>query len=176
MMKRRWAVLAALFVALALALPGWAAGKTDGNMKIGVIDIQRIMRESKAVKKVRDSFQQEVQAKKETMSAKEKEVKNLEEEFKSAKAKLPAEALKEKGEQLAKEGKELKRLRDDLTEELKKENSELTRKVIGEIVATAKDLLKKEHYAVILERNSVVAAGETVDITDELIKLYDGKK
>lgn len=174
MMKRRGAVLVALFVAL--ALPGWAAGKTDGNMKIGVIDIQRIMRESKAVKKVRDSFQQEVQAKKETLRAKEKEVKNLEEEFKSAKAKLPVEALKEKGEQLAKEDKELKRLRDDLTEELKKENSELTRKVIGEIVAIAKDLLKKEHYAVILERNSVVAAGETVDITDELIKLYDGNK
>lgn len=172
-MKQKWAVPALLLAALVMAVPGWAAEQRDGNGKIGVIDIQRIMRDSKVVKKMRETFQKEVQAKKEILVAKEKEVKLLEEEMRGAASKQPPEAVKQKNEKLVKEAKELTRLRDDMTEELKRKNNELTRKVIGEIVAIAQNLAQKEHYAVILEKNAVVAAHASVDITDKMTALYD---
>jgi outer membrane protein len=180
-MKKSLLVLASLALTMILTIPVavWSADKKDGGagvLKIGVIDMQRIMRDSKAVKKVRDAFQQDVQAKRATLTAKEKEVKLLDEELKGSAPKLSPEALKEKSEKLAREGKELARFRDDLTEELKKSNNELTRKVIGEIVGIAKSLSRKEHYAVILEKNAVVTSDEAIDLTDKIIKFYDEGK
>jgi outer membrane protein len=178
-MKKSLLVLASLLLTVILTVPVWSADNKAGGvgvLKIGVIDMQRIMRDSKAVRKVRDTFQQDVQAKRAALAEKEKGVKLLDEELKGTASKLAPETLKEKGEKLAKDGRELVRFRDDLAEELKKENNELTRQLIGEIVGIAKTVSLKEHYAVILEKNSVVAADDAIDLTDKIIKFYDEGK
>jgi outer membrane protein len=168
-----------MFLAMAffVAMPALAAKpapeKKDVAVKIGVIDFQKIMRESRAAKSARDSFMKDVEVKRNTLLAKEKEVKLLDGELKKSMAQLSPEAKREKGERLAREGKELTRLRDDLAEELKKRNAELTGKMVAEIVGVARSLRQKENYSVILEKNSVVVFDEAIDVTDRIIKIFD---
>jgi outer membrane protein len=149
---------------------------SQADLKIGVVDIQKIMRESKAARNAQAVFMKEVEAKRAIMIAKEKEVWKLEEDFKNLGAKSSVEVRQGKAERLAKETRDLKRLGSDLEEELKKKNAELMQKLIGEIRQVLKTFSKKEDYTIILEKNTVLTADDAVDITDKILKLYDRQK
>ena len=164
-------MLTALLVGIMILLP--LAAASAARIKIGLIDAQKIMRESRAAKKARAAFIKDVEAKRAVLRAKQEEVRALEEELKREGKKMSPSARKQKGEKLQKEIKELKRLGSDLEEELKRKDVELTQKLLREIVGIVKEFSIKENYTVILEKKSVVAADEAIDITDKIIRLYD---
>lgn len=144
-------------------------------LKIGIIDIQKIMRTSKAAKKAQAVFLKDLEEKRSILTGKEKEIRSMEEELKSDSSMSP-DVRRDKSEKLAKDVKELKRLGADLEEELKKKDVELTQKLMGEIRQLVINLFKKEGYTIILEKSSIVMSDESIDITDKIIKLYDAQK
>ncbi|MEW6666383.1 MAG: OmpH family outer membrane protein [Thermodesulfobacteriota bacterium] len=146
------------------------------EVKIGMIDTQKIMRESKAAKKAREILMKELEGKRAKYKAEEDEARRLEEEIKREGASMSPAARQEKAEKLEKELKELGRLKSDIEEELRKKDAELTRKLLQEIYQIVKELTKKEKYSVILEKRYVVTADEAIDITDKVIRLYDAVK
>jgi len=160
-----------VLVASLMALPAFAA------VKIGIIDIQKVLREAKAAKSVQDAFLKDVNAKKATLAERQKKISQMDKELKSAGKKLSAAERKEKNEKLAKEIKEFKRQGSDFDEELKKKNVEMARRLIGEIRDVAKTLANDENYTVILEKGAaaVVAADDAADVTDKIIGLYDAR-
>ena len=173
-MKKLFVVFGIIMGFLLAAMPVMAA---TAPVKIGVIDTQKILRESKAAKAAQSVFMKELEAKRAVYQAKEKEIKSLDDELKNQNIKLSAEIRKEKTEKLAQEVKEIKRLGTDMEEELKKKEVELTRRLLSEIAQIVRTFSKKEHYTVIFEKGSVIVADDAVDITDRIIKLYDaGKK
>lgn len=169
---------------LAIAWPALAAPqasrdmavKKDVSNKLGIIDTAKIMRESKAAKYAQAIFLKDLEAKRGILAAKEKEVWLLEEELKNPDTRLSLEERSSKNDKMAKEVKELSRLKSDLEEELKKKDVELTRKLIGEIREIVNTFYKQENYTLILEKNTVVASDNAIDITDKIILLYDGQK
>ena len=143
------------------------------DMKIAVIDTQKIMRESKAAEKARAVFLKDLKSKRDILNAKQKEVKEMEEELRADGKDMTPPVRKEKSESLAKELKELKRLRSDLEEELKKKDMELRRKILQEVLEIIKEYRKKEKYTIVLEKKSIVDSDDAIDITDKIIRLYD---
>jgi outer membrane protein len=159
------------------AFPAWAAAAPkEPALKIGVIDTGRILRESKAAKSASATFQKELEAKRAILAAKDKELRLLDAELKNPDSKLTADARKNETDKLAQEVKEFKRMQTDLDEELKKRDSELTRKLIDEIRQVIRTLVKNENFTLILEKGSVVHADDAINITDKVIKLYDSQK
>lgn len=146
------------------------------KVKIGLIDVQKIMRESKAAKRAQAVFLKDREAKMAILMGRQEEVRSLENELKKEGRKMSPSVRKEKTERLARQIKELRRLRSDLEEELKKKNAELKRKLLQEIREVVEEFAKKENYTVILEKSSVVAADKAIDITDKIIRLYDAVK
>ncbi|MBW2020788.1 MAG: OmpH family outer membrane protein [Deltaproteobacteria bacterium] len=172
-MKRLF-MLNALLVGIMILFPLTVAfAKT---VKIGVIDTQKIMRESRAAKNARAVFLKDLEAKRAVLKEKQDEVQAMKEELQKKGKKMSLSTRKEKAEKLEREIKELKRLRSDLEEELKKKDVELTRKLLREIGEIVRKFSKKEKYTVILEKRSVVAADGAIDITDKIIRLYDTQK
>jgi outer membrane protein len=162
-----------------LALPVWAAppkaAGATGSMKVGMVDMQKILRESKNSHKVRTAFMKDVEKKQAAITAKEGAIRKLEEEF----GRLdPAamEARKKKGEQIKHEMRDLQYLREDAEGELKRKEVEITQKVIGEIMLVVRNYARSERFTVILDRMAVITAEESVDITDRIMKLYDAQK
>jgi outer membrane protein len=147
-----------------------------GPVKIGIIDLPRIMRESQAAKDARAVLMKDLEGKRAQIMAKDKELKALDEELKNPQLKLSEEARKEKTEKLAREVKEFRRLDADLSEELKKKEVELTSKIIADIRRIVQSLIKNEKYTLILEKNSVVGSDEAVDVTERILKLYDRQR
>jgi outer membrane protein len=163
-------ILAGLFFLLPLEAV-WAQ-----SVKIGMIDTQKIMRESKAAKKARDILMKDLEAKRAKYKAEEDQARKLEEEFKKEAQGMTPETRKQKAENLEKEIKELGRLKSDLEEELRKRDAELTQNLLKGIYDVVKDFSKKEKFTVILEKRYVVTADDAIDITDKIIQRYDAAK
>ena len=153
-----------------LAFSGAASG---GDIKIGVIDTQKIMMESKAAERARVIFLKEVESKRSLLISSQEEVSGLEKEIRKTGKNMSSQERKEMSDDLARKIKDLRRLRDDLEEELKRKDMEWRRKIIQDVSEIVKEFQKKEKYTIILEKNSLVASDETIDITDKIIRLYD---
>jgi outer membrane protein len=162
-----------LCVLLLVVTSGVSSG---AEVRIGVIDTQKIMRESKAAKKARDILASDLDAKRAKFKAEEDQARKLDEELKKSGESMTPAARQEKAEQLEKEIKELGRLKSDLEEDFRKKDAELGRKILSEISVIVKEFTKKEKFTVILEKRYVVAADDTIEITDKIIRQYDAGK
>lgn len=161
----------AFFVSTAIA-----AREREPSLKIGVIDIQKIMKTSKTAKMAQAAFNREVKARNDKYSNREKEVRAMEEELKKGDTQWSAEEKAEKSEKLARAVKELKRMGSDMEEELRQKHSELNRKIMEDIRGVVHTVFQKEKYTLILERNSTIIADDSIDITDKVIRIYDAQK
>jgi outer membrane protein len=143
------------------------------DVKIGVIDTQRIMRESKAARNAMAMFSKDVEARRNTLNAKQKEIQTLQEEIKNKGKDMAGSVRKEKDDKISQEIKEFNRLKSDFEEELKKKDAELTQRLLKEIHEVVNEYRKKENYAIIHDKQTLVSYDEAIDITDKIIKLYD---
>jgi len=164
-----------LFAGLSFLLIGimYVGPLCAADVKIGVIDTQKIMKESNAAKNARAVFLKDVETKRSVFNAKQKEVQGLQEEIKNKGKDMSDSLKKEKTDKLSQGVKELDRLKTDLEEELKKKDAELTQKLLKEIQDIVIEFRKKEKYSIIYEKQTLVAYDEAIDITDKIIKLYD---
>lgn len=142
------------------------------DVKIGIIDVQRIIRESKVVKEHRANLGKEIENKRKILAEREEAIKALDDELK--KEKMTPQTRREKSQRLAKEVKELKRLREDFEEESREKDAELTVIVLNEISEIIRKIASDGKYTIILEKGQgVVYATDKIDITSEVIKIYD---
>ncbi|MDI9570122.1 MAG: OmpH family outer membrane protein [Pseudomonadota bacterium] len=168
--------LVIVLAALLLLLPAWGPARAAGPVKIGIIDLPRIMRDAQAAKDARGVLAKELESRRAQLMAKDKELKAMDGELKNPQLKLSEAARKEKTEKLAREIKEFRRLDADFGEELKKKEVELTQKIIGEIRGIVQSLIKNEKYTLILEKGGVFGSDEAVDVTERVLRLYDRQR
>ncbi len=169
---KRILMFCVLLAGFLVAFPVLAAVK-EAPLKIGVIDTQKVIRDAKAAKNARATFQKDLEAKRTLLEAKGKAVRNIEEQLKSAGQNVASTKLRD---DLTRESKEFNRLKSDLEEELKKKDVELTQRIFGEIRQVVLNFSKSEGYTLIMEKSAVLAASDSVDISDKIIKLYDEQK
>jgi outer membrane protein len=146
------------------------------DIKIGVIDTQRIMAESKAGIATRTLFSKEVQENNNRLQAKQKEVQSLQEELNTKGKEMNAVVLAEKQEQYSKAYKELTRMKNDMTQDLETRDNELSQKLLKAIRDIVLQYSQDEKFTLILEKSSLVSYDSAVEITDKIIQLYDAAK
>lgn len=170
-------ILVIFFVTAAVALfctQAYVFAETEA-VKIGVFDIQKIIRESKSGQQAKAAFEKELAEKQNTLKEKEDAVKTLEDAIKKD-TQMTAAKKKEKEEGFAKEVKELKRLRADLEEELKKKDAELASKLIRDILEIARKIGEQEKYTIILQKGmEVVYTDKTTDISQKIMERLDAQ-
>jgi outer membrane protein len=179
-MKRTWTCLLAVMIAALFVLPAQAAPAKketkESIVKIGVIDMKRILRDSKAAKNALDTLRKDRDDKVGILTVKMKDLQAMEAEIKSADSKLTNEERREKAEKYTTESRDLKRLQEDMNAEYNKKDAELSQQILIEVVKIIDDYVKKENVTVVVNRTSVVAMDPDADITGDIIKLYDAKK
>jgi len=173
-MMKRFCLSVVLYLSLIIGVTGLPVSAE--TVKIGIINTPEVIKNSKAAQDVRNIFLRDLEAKRAVLRAKQESVRAVEEEVRSQGKTMSAAVIKDKQENLAREVKDLRRLRDDLEEELKKKDREMTRKLIGEIREVVTNYSKSKKYTLILEKNAVVFSNDAIDITKSIIKAYDAKK
>jgi outer membrane protein len=150
------------------------ASKSD---KIGLINIQKIMMESKAGKEAKASFEKELEIKKATLSNKEKAARAIEEDLKANGAKMKADARRAKEDSFAEQIKDLRRAKQDIEEQPKKKDNDLTSGILRSVLEITKKVGEEGGYSMIMQVGpQVVYASKANDITDEVLRRYDSGK
>lgn len=150
---------------------------TAETLKIGVFDLQRVIKDSKTVEGYRQRMGKEADAKKKLFSEKQNTVRQTEEKLRRENKSLQAQERKALDEKLREEIRELQRLKEDIEIELKKSDRELTEKTMLDINKVIEQIFDKESYSIIFEKNAAGAVKfkNSLDITDKIIKAYDTK-
>ena len=174
-MKKSAAVLVVvLLVSLIYSAPSYSADKVD-SVKIGVVDIQKVVIESKGGKDARTQFENELSEKKKAFTEKEVIIKKLRSEM--DKAGISEAEKKEKEMMFQKEAREMRQLREETESELKEMDKKITGKMVGEIRDIISKVGEEGKYTIIIEKDAgVLYMPDSIDLTGKVIENYDKQK
>ncbi|MGH7806740.1 MAG: OmpH family outer membrane protein [Thermodesulfobacteriota bacterium] len=166
------------FVAVSLVIGLSGLAYAQSAVKVGYIDLQRVIRESQAGKSARVSFEREFQEKRNIIEQKKQRLDSLKQDFLSQGTIKSEQGTKDKAEQIEQLEKEYNRTRDDFRDELQRRDLELTQKILSELENVIKQIGDSDGYSLIFEKTEagIVFAGKGVDLTDKLIQAYDSRK
>ena len=168
--------LTGLFLGLLTAVFFFPAAPLAAQaVKVGVVDMQKFQKNSKAfqkasvsVKKKFDDMQQKLNAERDALS-------KLDEEFKKQSMMLSLDAQEDKKRDFEKKQRQFKFMYDEYSQEMKETEMEAIKKVMKELEKVVEEMGKKEGYTIILERRTLglLYFNNTIDLTDRVTEAYD---
>jgi outer membrane protein len=145
--------------------------------KIGVVDFERVLKESSAGKLTQndlrtkgEEFQGKLKKEKESLDA-------ISKAFEREALVLSPEKKREKEREFRIRVNDFKKMQEDYTKELRRIEIELINQMQKDVFQIANDMGKEEGFLLIIERKTagVIYMPSKVDITDALIKRYNAK-
>ena len=153
-----------LLLALALCAPSAHAE----SYKIGVIHIERILRDSAPARAALAKIEEEFKARDAAIAAKEQDVRAAAAQYEKDKAGLAPEERASRERDLEARTRDVERQRQQFAEDLRARQFEELDKLKERLDQVLTKLAKDEGYDLILQ--SALWVGKSVDITDEVIK------
>ncbi|MBF0320488.1 MAG: OmpH family outer membrane protein [Nitrospirae bacterium] len=171
---KKISVLLVMAVVLMLATTVAAAQQ---NVKIGFVDIQRVINDSEPGKKAKESLEAYIKTHQAKIEEKEKAIDSMKADLDKKSAALSEDAKKKKQEEMQSMVRDLKRMAAEAQDEVRKKENDLTKDVFTDIRNIIRQIGKDDGYTAILDSGASLYALESSDITDKIIKkLNDLKK
>jgi len=166
-MQRRW--IGALTLAIVLAL---TVRNAEAELKVGVVDLQRAMELTEEGKKAKDTFKKQVEKIQKDLKARQDELNTLKEDLERQSLLLSEEARYQKEKTYQDKLKDFKRLYEDYQEEMRREDAELSEKILRSLVGIIEVLGQEQGFDLILEKtqSAVLYKSNKVDVTDAVIR------
>ncbi len=142
------------------------------EQKIAYIDLQKALNLSAAGKEAKEKIKAQVQVYDVQVRQSQETLKKLKEDLEKQAMLLSEEARSAKERDYQQKVKEYQRFTKDIQDTLQQMDTDLTRKILEQLLEVAQTLGKSEGYTMILEKteSSIVYADESIDITDKVIK------
>ena len=170
----------------------WGGQATPGSLKVGIVDLDRALKESVAGKQAlqtltqfRDKVVKEITEKKRVKDTKETTLRNLQTELTTQNLVLSETVKRDKEEALRQQARELRRFIDDANRfieeserELREREGELTSRLLRDLIDIVKTIGKEEGFTIIFEKNErfLLYAADAIDLTEKIIKRFDTAK
>jgi len=145
--------------------------------KVGFLDIQRLVKESKMGKQATREIEKLTQAKEKEIATRLRELSDLKTEIEAGGSKMTETERKAKIEEFQRLNKEYQRLVADSKEEIAREDRERVAAILKRAEEVLVKVAKREKYLMIIKDANVLSyLDPSVDITGEVIKELDGLK
>jgi outer membrane protein len=154
------------------ARPATAAVPT---MKIGFVDVQRVLARSAAGVAAREQLEKEKGSMQREMDTKRQELEKLRDELEKKGPLMTADSRREKQDVFDRKRRDAARLADDFQKELEKREQGLLQKVLQDVSGVIERYGKERGYYLIVERRGAVVlyGAAEADITEDVIRAYD---
>ncbi len=166
--------VASMFAATLAFTASSALAEGAAPMKVAVVDVQRAvmqtedgLRAQATLKKLFDNRQQE-------LNRKQTDLQKQREELDKQQKVLSKEALQKRVDEWQKQMMELQQIFVEYNKELEKKQKELTDPVFEKVLAIIKRLATRDGYDMIMDKQTVAYMRSDLDLTDQLIQLYNG--
>ena len=169
---------------LGLLLAAIAFVTVQGNVlaaesaKVGVIDIQKFQKTSKAFQKISTTVREKFEEMQQKLDQEKNALVKLEEEYKKQSMMLSLDAQEDKKRELEKRKRHFKYLQDEYNQEVKDTEVDTIRQIMKELEGIVEKIGEKEGYTMILERRTVglIYFNPATDITAQVTEAYDKLK
>lgn len=162
------------FVAAAVALLLHAVPAL-AEQKIEVVDLQRALNDVEEGKAAKERLRAEFEQKQKSLDEKKGQFDKLRADFEKQASVLSEQARRERGEDLDRRAQELQSTFVQLQQELSGREREMTRGIFDKMSVLVREIAERDGAAVVLERSTVAFATESLDITNELVRMYNAK-
>jgi outer membrane protein len=167
-------VLGALALAI-VTVVGTRAHAAPPMAKVGFIDLQRTLGETKVGKAAKAKLEGEKTTKQKQVNDKKDALMKDKEELDKQRVVLKPDAIAKREKELQDRYVELQQLFVQLQQDLAKSEATLTREIFGKASTIIESIAKRDGYTMIVEKNegAVLWADPAVDITSEVNKRLD---
>ena len=146
------------------------------SIKIGYVDIQKLIDQSDETKKVRSTLESLKTSKEKELEKMVTTAKKLEEDLKKQINILSDDAKKTKVDELEKMDRDIRRFVSDSEAELTKKQREMENSILTELVGIIQKLGQEGDYTLILPATVILYSSKGIDITDTVMKKYNETK
>ena len=173
-MKERFLISTVIVVNLL----GYNMALGEDPSRIGMIDLQRCVQESKEGQKVFQALKKKKEGLQKRLDLKEKELLELRQEFDKQAMMLSMDAQQNKKKTIERKTRELEYLLKDLNDEMRRTQEEEQKRILKELEKIIEKIGSEGSYAMILEKRGggVLYWAKPFDLTGEVIKAYDRMK
>ena len=175
MKVQRRTLLLVVGLVFVLSVPAFGAGA----VKIGVIDFQKILQDSKAGQAVQAELQKQGQDMEQQLKTKGDDIDKLSQQLDSDAMVMSRDKREEKQRDLQIKKYDYQSLQQKYQSKLRNLQMKYMQKLQSDVVALTTKIGKREGYLLIIDKNAAVYNPDSIDITDEVIKEYnktfDGK-
>jgi len=167
----------ALMALVAVAAPTRAQQATagPGQIKVGVIDVSRLVTDSEAGQAVLANLQTMSEALSADLKVLADELEGIQKEINDGRLALSEARISELQRQLEDKGIAFRRARDDADKRLKDEQAKRFTEIERLIMPIINQVGQERGYTMIFNKfeSGLVYAQESVDITDEILRSFD---
>lgn len=145
------------------------------KIKVGFIDIQRVIAESQAGKRAKERFQAQVK-KAETDVVKERQdLERLRADLDKKGPLLKEEERRNLEADFQRRSVNLQRAMSDYQQELQQKNNEIMSDILKELEQIVNEVGKADKFTLILERSQILYSDQGIDITSKVIETYNSR-
>lgn len=168
-----------LMISLML-VSGLASGAVAAELKIGVVNMQTALTQSKGGIENTAKLKAFYEEKMTVLKQKDEEIKKVDQEYKSKATILNDENKKKYEKRLGQMVDELRRLSKESDDEFREMEAKLTDEVLKALNKVVAEIGKTEKFDLLLESGSTVTTvlyrDDAIDVTDRVIKAYDASR
>lgn len=161
------------FVVLTVLLFG-AHASLAADMKLGVMNVQKIIVTCKAGKEAKERFDVKMKDLQSSFKEEEEGLKKLQDEIKKKSSAWSEEKKAEKVREFQKNGRELQAKTEDARFEMKQMQDKELEPILKALEKVVEKYRKDKGYTMIFDsKNGVISFDPSVDLSDAIVKLLD---
>jgi outer membrane protein len=163
-----WLVVATLALSVSFA-------SAQERMKIGYIDVQRVIAESQSGKRAKERFQVQVKKAEADVQKERQDLERLKSDLDKKGPLLKEEERRSMEADLQKRSVILQRTMNDYQQDLRQKESEIMSEILKEVEQIVNEVGKAEKFTLIFERSQIIYSDQGIDITSKVIETYNSR-
>ena len=163
-----WLVIATLALSVSFA-------SAQERMKIGYIDVQRVIAESQSGKRAKERFQVQVKKAEADVQKERQDIERLKSDLDKKGPLLKEEERRSMEADLQKRSVILQRTMNDYQQDLRQKESEIMSAILKEVEQIVNEVGKAEKFTLIFERSQIIYSDQGIDITSKVIETYNSR-
>lgn len=173
-MKRCMTWVFGVLVVLALLPPVVVAGE----VKIGVVDVQKVIADSKEGKRLSEGLKKKKDQLQQRLDTMQQELVKMKEDLDKQGMMLSMDAKEDREKEYERKRREVAYAYEDVREEMRKAEAEAMQAILRDLEKIVKEYGTKNGYTIIMERRrgGIITYDEAIEVTDAIIAAYDQSK
>ena len=163
------------WLVLLLVVLSWAPSWAQERMKLGVIDVRRVVSESAAGKRAGERLQAQVKKAEADTLRERQELERLRNDLDKKGPLLKEEERRNLETDFQRRSVALQRTMGDLQQEIQIKEREMMQDILKDLEGVVNDLGKAEKFTLILDRSQILFSDQGTDITTRVIETFNSR-